>query len=420
MDFVKVCLRRFEEHIREELRSRPFMATTTVASLGSSKGSLSSMDEETEGTRGKGKKFNKKQRFENQKQQQGGKGKNRGGEEDLSLAVNKLAQSDEEMVALLHKWFSSRNQINQDTEHDKSRSAAGGRKQGKEEIYNERCLVERTKSFFELLFLFLKPTVLEIWTREEKIIMRSSSDLKKEKEQIKSFQAKFDVLYLNFLLFAQGIENVKDEWSRVSLGKYLTASLGEDLLNHILLGQAQQNLQTFTGDVTSETRKMIMEKIPRSLASLFHALEVSVNNKNLSGFLVALKNVTDKCEIHCRELDKKSTRTLMLNHREEALQALKTTSNPFIVFQYILVCLCTKALQFIIYVNPNNPEHLKILLSALEGEISPTISDSLNQCYLKVINKQEGDGGDEELSSLLSYCKQFTELPNLKKFGCEK
>eukprot|EP01127_Copromyxa_protea_P020015 TRINITY_DN6613_c0_g1_i1.p1 TRINITY_DN6613_c0_g1~~TRINITY_DN6613_c0_g1_i1.p1 ORF type:complete len:743 (-),score=195.16 TRINITY_DN6613_c0_g1_i1:30-2027(-) len=378
VEFIKECLRKFEEHIREDVKKNgPRKITTNSAP-----------EPELDESQGKGRKGKGKRQQKQQQKQVKAKAKE----------VEKEEVDVEEIVKRLSTWFGSK------------KLSASKHKNSEENPSEEE--------FFQLLAEYIAPTLEGIRTKEEANLKQNSAS--QQRELLKAFQQKFDALYLHFQLFSEALEEVDDESIKSSLSNHLLSTFGEQLLNHICLGQAQ-NEQVDVTEVDSKNRKSVVEGLPKSIQTLLSTLETSVNTKKLDNFKVGLETVCDKCDIHRRDLDKKSSKTLLQTYRASALEALTSGTELTVgaIFHYILSAINIKLLQSVVLVNSSDDKHLQYLLSALKGEVSDYVYEKLEACFNSIKDNLNAPEGDlEEAKELLPECKKFAvESLNLKKFS---
>jgi len=290
-DFIDLCLQKFQEHIREEARKQALSQsaslsnsttslTTSVELKGSAKKNAPPQDELGE-SQGKGKGARSKRgKQQQQKQPQASKkGKKEPEEEPMSNEAQ-----------LLTTWFGV--------------EKISDSRRKKSEFQDSDSQASQSQ-MFSLLAAKLAPKIEAMRKAEESTMKQTNASL--QRAQLKLFQQKFDVIYLNLLLFQEGIKEIDDVSLCSSLETYLLETVGAQLYAHILEGQAIAHCIEFdeTEGIPPQNRKAVLDQLPKPIQSSLAALERTIMLKKLSGYMTALGTVVEKCDLHCRELDKK-------------------------------------------------------------------------------------------------------------------
>lgn len=90
------------------------------------------------------------------------------------------------------------------------------------------------EEFFRFLAQYIAPTLEGIRTKEESNLKQNTAS--QQREMLKVFQQKFDVMYLNFMLFSDALKEVEEgKWKRLILANILRMDQDESSNSPLIL-----------------------------------------------------------------------------------------------------------------------------------------------------------------------------------------
>ncbi|KAL0276431.1 UNVERIFIED_CONTAM: hypothetical protein PYX00_004012 [Menopon gallinae] len=164
----------------------------------------------------------------------------------------------------------------------------------------------------------------------ESSIASSHQDIRKKHNEL---QQKLNDLILKIRLFEKGLKQFTAKDVQQQLVKYLLKSICTDVANDIFAHVAEENMKIDGKEMTTELRVKILNSVPNDIKDTLQQLHKSLTSSTLDDFL----NIIDAavgpgiCDIILKKLDKKRERPELLNHRQQLIELLNTSTDPALV-----------------------------------------------------------------------------------------
>eukprot|EP01097_Dermamoeba_algensis_P009643 TRINITY_DN6880_c0_g1_i1.p1 TRINITY_DN6880_c0_g1~~TRINITY_DN6880_c0_g1_i1.p1 ORF type:complete len:728 (+),score=218.78 TRINITY_DN6880_c0_g1_i1:52-2235(+) len=253
---------------------------------------------------------------------------------------------------------------------------------------------ELSSDLIEEIVNNLEGSLNEIAKKTAQSLFTATTDKKKVAAD---FSSKFDNLYFNFLLFLESAKAFPEPSS--VLDKHLLKTVGNDIVNLIVEQQAHHHFIEVDKIKTASERNAIIAKIPVISKSL-DKLVKTLSSEKADDFVEELDQIADKCEIKLKKFDKKASKALSMQHREELLKQLHSETDISKIYHLALVLQYYKSFSQILHI-PGR--FLSQVLSVLKSQKLPENVVSLLEnadkevvSFLKLDEKQREESSPEQ------------------------
>lgn len=234
------------------------------------------------------------------------------------------------------------------------------------------------EDLLEAIIKYLATSLQNIREEASRAVFKvDASQLKKQNE---SFQEQANTLYNNIQIFQKAIETLPEE--ETNLEKHLLKTLCSQLVNKIILNQAQHFMITVKETDSSVDQAAIISQLPKPIAEPLTKLTKTLTGKSIKDFFSQLDLVGDSSQLRLKPLDKKLEKQLLITHRQTMMDQLINETNPATCFHLVVVLLYLKKFNVVVHVPGKT---IATLVSKLKEVITPEIYSQLTNFQASVI-----------------------------------
>eukprot|EP01112_Ceratiomyxa_fruticulosa_P020255 TRINITY_DN6855_c0_g1_i5.p1 TRINITY_DN6855_c0_g1~~TRINITY_DN6855_c0_g1_i5.p1 ORF type:complete len:724 (-),score=154.38 TRINITY_DN6855_c0_g1_i5:148-2319(-) len=268
-------------------------------------------------------------------------------------------------------------------------------------------------SVLDSIVVQLRSTLRAIQESASKVVF--TENLSDRKNKHLAFQEQLNVMYLNLLMFKNGIQDKAFDSERGAIEKHLLRTLSQDMITLLTEHQAIEYIPKFKSISNAAERASIIEKLPPTSSKSLEKL-IQASTKTLDVFIEQLITTTEDFQIRLQRLDRKTEKHLLNNSNNELLHQLQSETNVATCLQVSVLLLFLKTKQLLVNVPARN---IALLLSMIEGEIPAkdfSFLKEYQQLVVAYLSSKDSEGKekfkeklDNDLDKLKSSVLQIVE-----------